>query len=86
MSTLFTFIRVCLLTLLVFSPVMVQAADDQTSEQSSEAPAKINAAVELPKMQKVLDKIKQQVSGETNDSKLNALNDLALSFPAMPTP
>ncbi len=80
MSTLFTFIRVCLLTLLVFSPVMVQAADDQTSEQSSEAPAKINAAVELPKMQKVLDKIKQQVSGETNDSKLNALNDLALEL------
>lgn len=80
MTTLFTFIRVCLLALLVFSPVMVQAADDQTSEQNSETPAKINAAVELPKMQKVLDKIKQQVSGETNDSKLNALNDLALEL------
>lgn len=80
MSTLFTFIRVCLLTLLAFLPVVVQAADDQTSEQSSETPVKVNAAVELPKMQKVLDKIKQQVSGETNDSKLNALNDLALEL------
>ncbi len=80
MSTLFTFIRVCVLALLAFSPVLVQAADDQNREQSSEAPAKVNAAVELPKMQKVLDKIKQQVSGETNDSKLNALNELALEL------
>ena len=80
MSTFFTFIRVCLLTLLAFSPIVVQAADDQISEQSGQTSVKVNAAVELPKMQKVLDKIKQQVSGETNDSKLNALNDLALEL------
>ncbi|WP_034913572.1 DUF3772 domain-containing protein [Erwinia sp. 9145] len=76
MSRLVLFLRVCLLALLVLSPVVAQSAGADNS-QGEEAPVKINAAVELPKMQKVLDKIKQQVSGETNDSKLSALDDLA---------
>ncbi|WP_158783250.1 DUF3772 domain-containing protein [Pantoea sp. BAV 3049] len=80
MSTLLTFFRVCLLVLFACSPVMVQAASDDSSQQNGDAPAKVNAAVELPKMQKVLDKIKQQVSGETNDSRLSALNDMALEL------
>ncbi|MGE9550703.1 DUF3772 domain-containing protein [Erwinia amylovora] len=80
MSTLLTFFRICLLALIVCSPLQAQAASDDSSQQSGEAPAKVNAAVELPKMQKVLDKIKQQVSGETNDSRLSALNDMALEL------
>ena len=81
MSTLLTFLRFsfCLFALTLFSPVMAQAADDN-SQQSADAPTKVNASVELPKMQKVLDKIKQQVSGESNDSKLSALNDMALEL------
>ncbi|KAB8313098.1 mechanosensitive ion channel family protein [Erwinia endophytica] len=81
MSTLLTFFRVCLLALVVFSPLMAQAADnDDASQQSGEVQSKVDAAVELPKMQKVLDNIKQQVSGETNDSRLSALNDMALAL------
>ncbi|MFG1175396.1 DUF3772 domain-containing protein [Erwiniaceae bacterium CAU 1747] len=80
MSGMLTFLRVCLLTLVALSPQWVQAADSDSAQQSSDAPAKVNAAVELPKMQKVLDKIKQQVSGETNDTRLNTLNDLALEL------
>ena len=76
---LLPFFRLCLLLLVTLSPVFAQAADND-SQQSSDAPVKVNAAVELPKMQKVLDKIKQQVSGENNDGKLNALNDLALEL------
>lgn len=79
MSGLLTFLRVCLLALVALSPQLVLAADNDSTQQN-DAPPKINASVELPKMQKVLDKIKQQVSGETNDSKLNALNDLALEL------
>ena len=81
MSTLLTFLRfsLCLFVLTLFSPVVAQAADDN-SQQSADAPVKVNASAELPKMQKVLDKIKQQVSGESNDSKLSALNDMALEL------
>ncbi|KGT89463.1 mechanosensitive ion channel protein [Erwinia typographi] len=79
MPTLFTFLRICLLALIPLFPVLVQAADD-ASQQSSDAPVKVNAAVELPNLQKVLDKIKQQVSGENNDSKLSTLNDMALEL------
>ncbi|MDW8847971.1 DUF3772 domain-containing protein [Erwinia sp. MMLR14_017] len=80
MSMLLTFFRLCLLLLVTLSPVLVHAADDDESQQSGDAPVRVNAAIELPKMQKVLDKIKQQVSGETNDGKLNALNDMALEL------
>lgn len=80
MSGMLTFLRVCLLALVALSPQWVQAADSDSAQQNGDAPIKVNAAVELPKMQKVLDKIKQQVSGETNDTRLNALNDLALEL------
>jgi len=80
MSTIVTYLRACLFALIAFAPTLVYAADDDASQQTAEAPAKLNAAVELPKMQKVLDKIKQQVSGETNDSKLSALNDMSLEL------
>ena len=80
MSGLLTFLRICLLALVALSPQLVLAADNSDSQQTEDAVPKVNAAVELPKMQKVLDKIKQQVSGETNDSKLSALNDMALEL------
>ncbi|MDU7867696.1 MAG: DUF3772 domain-containing protein, partial [Pantoea sp.] len=41
---------------------------------------KLNAAVELPKMQKILDKIKSQISGDTGESKLTQLNEMALEL------
>lgn len=81
MSGMLTFLRVCLLTLVAFMPQWSMAASDSDSaQQNGDVSVKINAAVELPKMQKVLDKIKQQVSGETNDARLKALNDLALDL------
>ncbi|MCX8957286.1 DUF3772 domain-containing protein [Erwinia psidii] len=80
MSDLRNFFRLCLLVLMFLSPGMVQAASEEASQQTGEAPVKVNASVELPKMQKVLDKIKQQVSGETNDSRLSSLNDMALEL------
>lgn len=39
------------------------------------APVKLIASVELPKLQKQLDTIKQRVSAATNDNQLSALND-----------
>ncbi|WP_437608346.1 DUF3772 domain-containing protein [Erwinia sp. V71] len=82
MSTLLTFFRVCLLTLITLTPVYTQAADTTAAAPvaDADAPPKVNASVELPKLQKILDKIKSQVSGETNDSKLGQLNDLALEL------
>ncbi|OFC60615.1 DUF3772 domain-containing protein [Candidatus Erwinia dacicola] len=80
MSGLLTFLRICLLALVALSPQLVLAADNSDPQQTEDAAPKVNAAVELPKMQKVLDKIKQQVSDETNDSKLSALNDIALEL------
>lgn len=80
MSGMLTFLRICLLALVALSPQLVLAADNSDPQQLEDAAPKVNAAVELPKMQKVLDKIKQQVSGETNDSKLSALNDMALEL------
>lgn len=78
MSTLLTWFRVFLLALTTLTPLLSQAAEQ--AQQSEEVAVKVNAATELPKMQKVLDKIKQQVSGETNDSRLTALNELALEL------
>src|SRR5476649_2404480 len=39
------------------------------------APVKLVASVELPKLQKQLDTIKQRASAATNDNQLSALND-----------
>jgi len=75
-----TFLRVCLLALMVCVPLWGQAADNTDNLPNSDVPVKVNAAVELPKMQQILDKIKQQVSGETDNSKLSALNSLALEL------
>jgi len=80
MSGMLTFLRVCLFALVALTPQWVQAADSDSASQNGDVPVKVNAAVELPKMQKVLDKIKQQVSAETSDSKLTVLNDLALEL------
>ena len=77
MSGMLTFLRVCLLALMVCVPLWGQAADNTDNLPNSDVPAKVNAAVELPKMQQILDKIKQQVSGETDNSKLSALNSMA---------
>ncbi|MBS0848853.1 DUF3772 domain-containing protein [Citrobacter sp. JGM124] len=80
MSGMLTFVRVCLLTLMTLISPWSIASDNGSTQQSGEAPIKANAAVELPKMQKILDKIKQQVSGETNDTRLIVLNGLALEL------
>lgn len=80
MSDLRNLFRLCLLVFVTLLTGMVHAASDEASQQAGEAPVKVNAAVELPKMQKVLDKIKQQVSGETNDGRLSALNDMAIEL------
>ncbi|WP_312830474.1 DUF3772 domain-containing protein, partial [Pantoea anthophila] len=72
-----------MLTLVVFAPAVTQAADDITAaaqEQEQDAQPKLNASVELPKMQKILDKIKSQVSGDAGENKLNQLNEMALEL------
>ena len=69
-----------LLTATLF-PVYSMADDDAAdAAQQTDAAPKVNAAVELPKMQKVLDKIKGQVSGQNNENQLTQLNDLALEL------
>ncbi|AUX92873.1 DUF3772 domain-containing protein [Mixta gaviniae] len=83
MSKWLRFMRASLLALLTLAPLYLYAADDgdnQPTATEEEAPVKVNAAVELPKMQKILDKIKGQVSGETNDAQLSQLNDMALEL------
>ncbi len=85
MSRLFIFLRMCLLALaaLALTPALSLAADTSAAPNvDGEVALKVNAAVELPKMQKVLDKIKGQVSGESNDSRLGQLNDMALELSA----
>ncbi|WP_075181109.1 DUF3772 domain-containing protein [Pantoea sp. 1.19] len=73
-------LRAVLLTLVALFSCNLLAEDAAPSAASEAEAPKVNAAVELPKMQKVLDKIKSQVSGETNDSKLGALNDLTVEL------
>ncbi|QHM70371.1 Miniconductance mechanosensitive channel MscM [Mixta intestinalis] len=75
--------RASLLALLALAPLYLHAADDgdaSTATAEDETAVKVNAAVELPKMQKILDKIKGQVSDETNDAQLSQLNDMALEL------
>lgn len=81
----FRFFTVPLLLLMLCVPALSQADDapdvtQQQPAQEEEAPPQANPAVELPKMQKILDKIKGQVSGETSENQLNQLNEMALEL------
>lgn len=70
-----------LLLLVLFTPALSYADDNAAAAQQEEdAAPKVNPAVELPKMQKILDKIKGQVSGDTNENQLNQLNEMALEL------
>ncbi|MFZ4212184.1 DUF3772 domain-containing protein, partial [Pantoea endophytica] len=69
-----------LLLLMLLAPTLSVAADTPPNDQAEDAAPKVNASVELPKMQKILDKIKGQVSGDTNESQLNQLNEMALEL------
>lgn len=69
-----------LLLLVLLAPALSVAADTPPNDQAEDAAPKVNASVELPKMQKILDKIKGQVSGDTNESQLNQLNEMALEL------
>ena len=81
MFKLKSFFALLMLALVAFAPALSLAADDAVSAaQEQDEQPKVNAAVELPKMQKILDKIKGQVSGETSESKLNQLNEMALEL------
>lgn len=81
MFKLKSFFMLLMLALVFFAPGLSLAADDAASAaQEQETQPRVNAAVELPKMQKILDKIKGQVSGETSESKLSQLNEMALEL------
>ncbi|NBB56636.1 DUF3772 domain-containing protein, partial [Pantoea vagans] len=70
-----------MLALVGFAPALALAADDAAgAAQEQDAPPKLNAAVELPKMQKILDKIKSQVSVDAGENKLTQLNEMALEL------
>ncbi|MBA0037673.1 mechanosensitive ion channel family protein [Pantoea sp. BIGb0393] len=69
-----------LLLLVLLTPALSFADDSAAADQQEDAAPKVNASVELPKMQKILDKIKGQVSGDTNESQLNQLNEMALEL------
>ena len=70
-----------LLLLVLFTPALSYADDYAApAQQEDDAAPKVNPAVELPKMQKILDKIKGQVSGDTNENQLNQLNEMALEL------
>ena len=76
MFKLRSFFALLMLALVAFAPALTLAADDKaTAAQEQDAPPKLNAAVELPKMQKILDKIKSQVSVDAGENKLTQLND-----------
>ncbi|MDU6442560.1 MAG: DUF3772 domain-containing protein, partial [Pantoea sp.] len=81
MFTLRLFLPLLMLLTATLFPVCSMADDDAAdAAQQADAAPKVNAAVELPKMQKVLDKIKGQVSGQTNENQLTQLNELALEL------
>ncbi len=69
-----------LLLLVLLSPALSFADDTAAAAQQEDAAPKVNPSVELPKMQKILDKIKGQVSGDTNENQLNQLNEMALEL------
>lgn len=82
MFKLRSFFALLMLLAVALAPAYSLAADDAADDaaQQSDAAPKVNAAVELPKMQKVLDKIKGQVSGQTNENQLTQLNEMALEL------
>ena len=61
-------------------PMTSVLAEDSIDQSSDEVAPKVNAAVELPKMQVILDKIKGQVSSVSDESQLAQLNDMALEL------
>ncbi|MEG3129877.1 DUF3772 domain-containing protein [Pantoea cypripedii] len=69
-----------LLLMALAAPAMVLADDSAAAPAQEDTTPKVNASVELPKMQKILDKIKGQVSGNTNENQLNQLNEMALEL------
>ncbi|CAK9884518.1 MAG: Miniconductance mechanosensitive channel MscM [Candidatus Erwinia impunctatus] len=79
MSTLIASLRLFFLSFFLLTASGV-SAEPTPGDPGATTEVPVNAAVELPKMQKILDSIKQQVSGETNDSKLITLNDMALEL------
>lgn len=74
MSMLTFFLRASLLSWIVFAPVAVIAAVDNATVENAPN-EKVSPSTEIPGMQKRLDNIKGQVSGETNDRKLSELNE-----------
>ncbi|HCW98878.1 MAG TPA: DUF3772 domain-containing protein, partial [Pantoea sp.] len=81
MFKLRSFFALLMLLAVALFPARSQADDDAAdAAQQTDVAAKVNAAVELPKMQKVLDKIKGQVSGQTNENQLTQLNEMALEL------
>ena len=65
-------------TLLASMPMA--SAEDDGDQSGDTAAAKVDASVELPKMQVILDKIKGQVSGVSDESQLAQLNDMAVEL------
>ncbi|RPE03816.1 mechanosensitive ion channel family protein [Candidatus Pantoea deserta] len=81
MFTLRSFFALFMLLAAAFAPACSLADDDAAdAAQQTDAAPKVNAAVELPKMQKILDKLKGQVSGQTNENQLTQLNEMALEL------
>lgn len=80
-----TYLRLSLLALVVVVSIDMPVIADETTPDTlltagNESTSVVNAQAELPKMQKILDKIKGQVSGEKNANKLDQLNALALEL------
>ena len=69
----------CMLAAL-FAPITAVRADDSVDQSSDAVASKVDAAVELPKMQVILDKIKGQVSSVNDESQLAQLNDMAVEL------
>lgn len=80
MSKIKSFLALFMLMVLLTPALSRAAADTSAATLDTASETKVNAAVELPRMQKILDKIKGQVSGEDNDNQLNQLNGMALEL------
>ncbi len=65
---------------MTLAPALSFADDATQATQQTDDKPKVDASVELPKMQKILDKIKSQVSVESDENKLSRLNEMALEL------
>lgn len=81
MSRIQRVFSLCLMVLALGLPSVLLAAEPNSGgQQRQESVSKVDAGVELAKMQSILDKLKGQVSSVNNESDLAELNNMAVQL------